>query len=47
MSDVVELTDAEFRALLMQAYRDETETVLSAVKPTKRKAHERFAMVGR
>ena len=32
MSDVVELTDGEFQALLMQAYRGETETVLAAVK---------------
>ena len=32
MSDVVELTDAEFNALLLRAYYGETETVLAAVK---------------
>ena len=32
MSDVVELTNVEFRALLWQAYDGETETVLAAVK---------------
>ena len=39
MSDVDELTDEEFEALLNQVYEDETETVLAAVKRDPRLAN--------